>query len=86
MSVVSFPARTYTAKLFRVPVSGHDFLISGTLDGYLDFALPNAGTYQLSIAEARSLVAALNGAVCDITENCLYDRDALLALHKDDTE
>jgi len=54
------------------------FQLSGTLDGFIDLATPSAGTYQLSLDEARALVAALNGAIADVKANCLYDRDALL--------
>lgn len=73
-AVIALPQRTYRAKPFRAG----DFLLSGTLDGYIDFALPECGTYQLSLDEARALIAALNGAICDVRDNCLYDRDVLL--------
>ena len=73
MSVVDWKQRTYTAKLFEAA----GFKIAGTLDGYIDLATSN-GTYQMSVAQALMLVAALHGAVADINENCLYDRDALL--------
>ena len=71
--VVIFPARTYAAK----PHYGAEFQMSGTLDGFIDFAT-DCGTYVLSLDEARAVVAALNGAIDDVTTNCLYDRDVLL--------
>lgn len=52
--------------------------ISGTLDGYIDFALPAGITYQFTPGELRALMAAMAGAVDDVQRNCLYDRDALL--------
>jgi hypothetical protein len=72
--VLAFRCRTYSAKAFRAC----DFQLSGTLDGYIDFAVPERGTYVLSLDEARALIAALNSAVEDVRANCLYDRDALL--------
>jgi hypothetical protein len=68
-------ARTYSAKTFTAGV----FQMSGTLDGYIDFVMYRKGTEQLSLDEARALIAALNGAVADVQANCLYDRDELLA-------
>ena len=77
-NIVSLERKTYTAKQFSVCINGNTFLISGTLDGFIDFALPKGGTYQLTLDEARILVASLNSAVEDVFKNCLYDRDALL--------
>lgn len=74
MSIAQSQRRTYCAKLF---VAG-PFKMAGTLDGYVDFAVPGR-TYQLSLDEARALIAALNSAVADVQANCLYDKDALLA-------
>lgn len=52
--------------------------MGGTLDGYIDFAIPRGKTFQLSLGEARAMIAALQGAVADVQANCLYDRDTLL--------
>lgn len=82
--MTAVPLRTYIAKQFEVAVgelseqARDGFKISGTLDGYIDFAVTRA-TYQLSLDEARALAAALNGAIRDVTANCLYDHDVLLA-------
>jgi hypothetical protein len=73
MSVVKFPSRTYTAKLFEV----EDFKVAGTLDGYLDLAVPGV-TYQISPMKALALATALRSAVEDVRANCLYDNDVLL--------
>lgn len=71
--IVSLPPRTYTAKAFHAA----GFQMSGTLDGFIDFAA-SRGTWPLTLDEARALIAALNGAISDVQANCLYDRDALL--------
>lgn len=71
--VIIFPERTYAAKAFFAA----QFEMSGTLDGYIDFATP-CGTWQLSLDEARAVIVALNGAISDVRANCLYDRDELL--------
>lgn len=72
--IVTPMRRTYTAKLFEAA----GFKTAGTLDGYVDLAVPQGGTYQLTLDEALLLIAALHGVVSDIRANCLYDRDALL--------
>ena len=78
-NIVKFSQRTYSAKIFRVSLSeGPDFVMAGTLDGFIDFATPGGSTYAFTLDEARQLVAALNGAIHDVEENCLYERDALL--------
>lgn len=66
---------TYEAKLFRAA----NFKAAGTLDGFIDFATPESGTYPLTLNEARAIVAALNSAIADVRVGCLYERDALLA-------
>lgn len=76
--VLSFPKRTYSAKQFHAA----GFQTAGTLDGYIDFAVPAKGTFQLSLAEADQLIAALSGAVADVRANCLYDKDVLLEPRK----
>ncbi|HEY3620711.1 MAG TPA: hypothetical protein VGK96_28240 [Candidatus Sulfotelmatobacter sp.] len=74
MMVIAFPPRTYSAKSF---VAGC-FQVSGTLDGYIDLAIPEGGTYVLDIDEVKVLRDALTGALDDVRANCLYERDALL--------
>lgn len=76
-NVVRLPTRTYNAKSFPVDAFGGAPL-SGTLDGFIDFHVPRRGTYQLSLDDARQLIAALSGVIEDIRANCLYDRDELL--------
>lgn len=71
--IARLPARTYAAKAFCAA----GFQISGTLDGFIDFAT-SLGTWQITLDEARALIAAINGAMSDVQANCLYDRDALL--------
>jgi hypothetical protein len=73
-NVLSFPPRTYCATLFEA----NEFKVAGTLDGYIDFAVPGYKTFQLSMDEINDLVSALNGAAADVRCNCLYDRDVLL--------
>jgi hypothetical protein len=75
--------RTFRAKLFEVVYGKSKFAIAGTLDGFIDLALPQGGTYPLTIDEASALAQALNGSVVDLKKNCLYDKDALLI--KNDT-
>ena len=70
--------RTYSAKLFTVECQHGDFKIAGTLDGFIDLAIPQGKTLQLTPEEARTLAAQLQSSVEDIEKNCLYDRDALL--------
>lgn len=72
-NVVHLPRRTYRAK----PFSAGGFKLSGTLDGFIDFAAQDR-TYLLSLDEARALIAALSGAIADVQSNCLYDKDVLL--------
>lgn len=72
-NVIQLGQRTYRAKHF----SARPFELAGTLDGFIDFATP-AGTWPLTLDEARALIAALNGAVADVGARCLYERDALL--------
>lgn len=76
--LLEMPAKTYKAKLFEVLIGISSFKLAGTLDGFIDFAIPDVGTYPLSLDEARLLVAALTGAISDIEANCLYERDCLL--------
>ena len=76
--VVPFRQRTYAAKGFTVETSFGTFKISGTLEGHVDLAVPNGGTYALTQDEMRLLLAAMNGALEDVHSNCLYDGDALL--------
>lgn len=76
--VVAMPPRTFRAKAFEVSWENASFKVSGTLDGFVDFAVPGGGTYPLSPDEARSLAIALNGSARDVEANCLHDKDALL--------
>lgn len=76
--LIQMPSNTYRAKLFSVPHGENEFLVAGTLDGFIDLATPN-GTYQLSLLEAEGLGAALGMSIADIKDNCLYDLDAHLA-------
>jgi hypothetical protein len=77
--IIEMPPRTYTAKLFKIACQSGEFKTAGTLDGYLDLALPDGrGTYQLSLDEARWLVEALAAAIVDVEQNCLYDADPRL--------
>jgi hypothetical protein len=71
--------RTFKAKLFQVPWETEHFKVVGTLDGFIDLAVPHGGTYPLSLDEARSLATALSDAISDVKEHCLYERDALAA-------
>lgn len=82
MSVVQFKQKTYTAQGFYIKTAGVDFLTSGTLDGFIDFCvIKKTGkykTYNITKDDAIKLIAALNGVVNDINENCLCDNDCLL--------
>src|ERR1700733_6026521 len=52
-NVVQMPPVTFVAKLFTAKFGTGEFKTAGTLDGYIDLALPEGGTYQLSIDEAE---------------------------------
>lgn len=75
-AVAPKPQQTYVAKLFAAA----GFQMSGTLDGFIDFAAPRPGglTHQLTLHQARALASNLLSAVSDVEKNCLYDRDTLL--------
>lgn len=75
--LIQLPPHTYRAKLFESPWETTCFPLTGTLDGFIDFAMPQGGTYPLSLDEARCLVVALNASIADVKENCLYGRDSL---------
>ena len=72
------PNHTYTAALFKVDWEGKEFHIAGTLEGFIDLAIPNGGTYPLSLEGAGRLRDALTSSIKDVTTNCMYERDALL--------
>lgn len=67
------PHKIYTAKLIKVPLKDKYFKIAGTLDGLIDFAIPDRGicTYQLTLADTKCLMAALASAIADVELNCL---------------
>ena len=78
---------TYTAKPFLVSLCGDEInsvIISGTLDGFLDFVVPantesGETTNIITLDEAREIAAKLLLAVEDVRKNCLYDKDTLLS-------
>jgi hypothetical protein len=76
--VLAFRPSTFTAKLFSVPCGAGTFMIAGTLDGFVDLATPESGTYQMSTDEASRLAEALRASVVDIEANCKYEEDPLL--------
>ncbi len=76
--VLEMKPRTYTAKLFEVAVGNYVFQFAGTLDGFIDFAIPQSGTYPLSMAEAKEMVSALSHSIDDVEANCLHEKDVLL--------
>jgi len=76
--LIQMPNNTYRAKLFSVAHGDKDFLVAGTLDGFIDLATPSSGTYQLSMETAEELHTALGKSISDVKANCLYDNDALL--------
>lgn len=76
-NLLVMPPRTFTAKLFTVPWESNSFKLAGTLDGFIDLAVPCGGTYPLSLGEAKQLASALTSAIVDIESNCLYEKDAL---------
>lgn len=76
MTILRMPARTFTAKIAKVPWETTAFKLAGTLDGFIDLATPG-GTYPLSLQEAESLVAALEEVIDDVRRNCLYELDSL---------
>jgi hypothetical protein len=77
-TVMEMPKRTYVAKLHEVQSETGVFKTAGTLDGFIDLAVPRGGTYQLNLSEARGLIAALSGTIADVEANCMYERDSLL--------
>lgn len=74
---------SYAAKASVVRADGMEITAAGTLDGYIDLCFQDSTgahlTYQLGIAGACSLIATLHSVIHDIEENCLFDRDPLLA-------
>ena len=78
MKLLTFPPPSYSAKLFEVNWENRVFKIAGTLDGFIDFATPESGTYPLSLDEAERLAKALGDAIADVRKNCMYESDALL--------
>lgn len=74
--------KTYSAKPFKVFGSGLEFHMSGTLDGFIDFAIIEADgksrTYIITPVDARLLAVNLAATADDVDKNCLYDNDALL--------
>lgn len=81
--VVSIRPRSYEAKPVRLFVSGLEIQTSGTLDGFIDFAViesnGKSATYLITCEDARRIIAGLNSVISDIQTNCLFDRDPLLA-------
>jgi hypothetical protein len=82
--IIEMPPQTYNAKLFSSPWEGKTFKLAGTLDGFIDLAVPKGGTYPLSLEEARSLVDALNIAITDVQTRCLFEKDSLLPNPKEE--
>jgi hypothetical protein len=78
IQLLTMPANTYRAKIFRLPLGDHRFTIAGRIEGGIDFAVPQGRTYLLTVEQAAALAAALNGAVEDVAQNCRYGKDALL--------
>lgn len=76
--ITTMPTKTFVAKLIKVYWRKKLFKMAGTIDGFIDFAVPGGRTYQLSVAEAEALIAALRDTIYDVKTNCLHDRDALL--------
>jgi hypothetical protein len=81
-TIIPFRRATYEAKPQRVNASGYKFLMSGTLDGWIDFSVTCSDgthrTYQIMRDDARGIIVALHAVVADITANCMFDRDPLL--------
>ena len=71
--------RTYSAKGFALDTPYGKFQMSGTLDGFVDVAVPHGNTYPLTLEETRALAASLLQAADDVEKHCLGDRDALLS-------
>ena len=64
-------------------LSIHGFIVSATLDGYVELALhapdgSNNTTWQFTRDDARRVIAALNLTIQDITDNCQFDNDSRL--------
>jgi len=76
-TVMEMPKKTYVAKLHEAQWGPCILKVAGTLDGFIDLAMPGR-TYPLSLSEARALIAALSGTIADVEANCMYDRDSLL--------
>ena len=85
-NVVSFArpkSKEFCPKSTRGRLSIHAFIVSATLDGYVELALhaPDGShntTWQFTRDDARRVIAALNLTVQDITENCRFEDDARL--------
>lgn len=81
--VVTIRAKFYDAKLFRAPTELGEFQAAGTLEGEIDFVVPRVpgrkgGTWGLTIAEAKAVIAMLQRAVSDVTANCIPGADPRL--------
>jgi hypothetical protein len=77
-TLLEMPRKTYTAKLIEVKWENRYFAVAGTLDGFIDLATPESGTYCLSLDEAKRLSDALITSIADVKNNCLYESDVLL--------
>ena len=68
-NIVPMQGPLYEAKPFSANAEAGEFLVSGTLCGCIDFAVPSGKTYALSPDEALSLITALQGARADVLKN-----------------
>jgi len=60
---------------------GYDFVMSGTLEGSIDFSILTASgnlTYVLTPDDAHQVIAGLHAVCADIQANCQFDRDPRL--------
>ena len=78
MKLLIMPSPIYNAQLFQSPYATTQFKLAGTLDGFIDLAVPEGKTYPLSLAEAEALAQALISAIGDVKTHCLYEKDPRL--------
>lgn len=65
-NLLQMPDRIFSARLFCVPWENKHLKVAATVDGFIDLATPESGTYPLSPEEAAALIEALKGAIADV--------------------
>lgn len=82
MKVLLFERKSYNAKPQHLNVSGLNLTMAGTLDGFIDFVMETNNDkriiYNITKADAISIISAFHAVINDINANCLFDLDPML--------